>query len=625
MSYLTVKSTVWALVNSNGTTSTLTSTDTFSAGKTYQCTVTFTLDPNYTFVENLYAKFNNYDTATIVSRSETEIVIAGRFTAVDPYLNIEMPTPVAGQTATEYDIMKAVKMDDNVPSAMLYSATWRDSGGSVFTGTFEPGQTYTARLVIQIRPSFSIVDGLKINGVVASYEVHPVDQWMGIVTYDFTIPSNYVNISNVSAPVAGRTINVPEFDVDTNMNCNFTAKWLEMDGTVASGFFESGKTYKLRITFSKADNSRILNFGCIVDGAEPTEVTFESARLICHIDQEYLVIAESESDALNNSQNVTINVTSKVSSPNTVTIELYRTNDGAPCYSQTFTGENVVYNLYGVQEGDYYVLGYKACHEEYFGEMTVGKEPVVHDVVMVEKHNWSAGTCTTLPQCSVCGQYKSAALGHTWTNATCTTAKTCSACGETEGEALGHSWREADCENPETCIRCGETTGSALGHTWVAATCAAPKTCSVCRETQGEALPHSFTEPTCTTPATCTVCGWIGEDPLGHSISTYTHTATGHSGYCSTCNQTVTEAHTFVDGTCICGRTEQSEPTLDANIKFNHTLNLASDISASFVIAKSLLTGYDMTTAYVEFTVDTYTGNSVSGTKITKASPVLNT
>ncbi len=66
------------------------------------------------------------------------------------------------------------------------------------------------------------------------------------------------------------------------------------------------------------------------------------------------------------------------------------------------------------------------------------------------------------------------------------------------------------------------------------------------------------------------------------------------------------------------------EAETDNSIVFNHTLNLASDISANFVISKALLADYDIASAYVEFEIDTYTGNDLTGTKTTKVSPVLN-
>lgn len=65
------------------------------------------------------------------------------------------------------------------------------------------------------------------------------------------------------------------------------------------------------------------------------------------------------------------------------------------------------------------------------------------------------------------------------------------------------------------------------------------------------------------------------------------------------------------------------EPALDSNIRFNHTLDLASDISINFAIAKSLLTGYDMDSAYVECEISDYTGNSLSGTTSSILYPTL--
>ena len=68
---------------------------------------------------------------------------------------------------------------------------------------------------------------------------------------------------------------------------------------------------------------------------------------------------------------------------------------------------------------------------------------------------------------------------------------------------------------------------------------------------------------------------------------------------------------------------EADAPT-DTTVKFNHTLNLASDISVNFLISASCLTGYDMTASYVEFTYREYTGNAVTGTKTLRVMPVKN-
>ncbi len=282
-------------------------------------------------------------------------------------------------------------------------------------------------------------------------------------------------------------------------------------------------------------------------------------------------------------------------------------------------------------------------------------------------HNWTAANCFDPKTCSVCKATEGEALGHTleqgevvqkptcctegslksWCpvcryyiyqpipvdpeahtiteGATCETAKECGECGMTFGTALGHRWEEATCDTPKTCETCGKTEGSALGHEWVEASCTDPKHCMNCTASEGTALTHTWIDATCTTPKVCTSCGLKDGKSLGHSIPSYTHTADNHIGTCSTCGETLMEAHVFEDGACIiCGRAEQAAPVLDSAIKFNHTLNLASDISANFAISSTYLTGYDMSTAYVEFTINEYTGNTVTGTRTVKVTPYIN-
>ncbi len=59
---------------------------------------------------------------------------------------------------------------------------------------------------------------------------------------------------------------------------------------------------------------------------------------------------------------------------------------------------------------------------------------------------------------------------------------------------------------------------------------------------------------------------------------------------------------------------EVKEPVLDESLKINHSLNLASDISVNFVVAKSLLEGYDMDTVYLETKIGNYVGTEETGT-----------
>ncbi|MBR6826439.1 MAG: heparinase II/III family protein, partial [Oscillospiraceae bacterium] len=65
-----------------------------------------------------------------------------------------------------------------------------------------------------------------------------------------------------------------------------------------------------------------------------------------------------------------------------------------------------------------------------------------------------------------------------------------------------------------------------------------------------------------------------------------------------------------------------NDPTLDSNLKINHTLNLASDISVNLVVEKALLEGFDMATVYMETEIPVYEGNTLTGTRIEKLLPV---
>ncbi len=181
----------------------------------------------------------------------------------------------------------------------------------------------------------------------------------------------------------------------------------------------------------------------------------------------------------------------------------------------------------------------------------------------------------------------------------------------------------------------------------VAATCAAEgktagKQCSICgkilvAQTAVTKLAHTpvtdkavaatCTETGLTEGSHCSVCGAIIEAQetvaaKGHSF-VYAEEDNGmHRTSCKHCSFVVREAHAFVDGTCVCGAAEVIEPTLDESIKIYHTLNLASDISISFVVPVSALAGYD--TYYLECALPKYEGNTKTGTSTVRIDPVLN-
>jgi len=82
------------------------------------------------------------------------------------------------------------------------------------------------------------------------------------------------------------------------------------------------------------------------------------------------------------------------------------------------------------------------------------------------------------------------------------------------------------------------------------------------------------------------------------------------------------ENHSYTNGLCICGKQQDLTPVLENGWKLNHTLNLASDISVNIAVSKSLLSGYDLSTVYVESELDTYNGNNKLGTTKITLKPV---
>ena len=84
--------------------------------------------------------------------------------------------------------------------------------------------------------------------------------------------------------------------------------------------------------------------------------------------------------------------------------------------------------------------------------------------------------------------------------------------------------------------------------------------------------------------------------------------------------QFTAEAHSYTDGVCVCGVNEPI-PIVDESIKIYHTLDLASDISVSFVVPVSALSGYD--SYYLECVLPEYEGNTQIGTSTVEIQPVV--
>ena len=95
-----------------------------------------------------------------------------------------------------------------------------------------------------------------------------------------------------------------------------------------------------------------------------------------------------------------------------------------------------------------------------------------------------------------------------------------------------------------------------------------------------------------------------------------------HTVTCKNCDHFEETPHSYENGVCICGQTEIKEPVLQTTWKMGHTLNLASDISVNLAVSKSLLAGFDMDSVYVLAEIDTYEGNTPTGTETVKLLPV---
>ncbi len=165
---------------------------------------------------------------------------------------------------------------------------------------------------------------------------------------------------------------------------------------------------------------------------------------------------------------------------------------------------------------------------------------------------------------------------------------TCTNCGNSYMESLaptGHTV-VTDVAFAPTCTEDGRTEGS---H------------CSTCNEvfTQSETIPAA-----------------------GHQLVYLPKDEEVHFVNCEICEESIEEAHSYTDGLCLCGQEERKDPVLDNNLKMGHTLNLASDISVNLAVSKSLLTGFDMDTVYVLTEMDTYEGNTKTGTITVKLLPV---
>ena len=171
--------------------------------------------------------------------------------------------------------------------------------------------------------------------------------------------------------------------------------------------------------------------------------------------------------------------------------------------------------------------------------------------------------------------------------------------------AIAHSYTNAkvDGTNHKGTCSCGYTVTSA--HGWDSGKVTTAATCTA----------------TGVKTYTCTTCKATKTETIAKTGHAYTRKSNGngtHTATCSRCNNSYTEAHTFTNGTCVCG---DKERTLDESIKILHTLDLASDISVTFAVQKTALASYD--SYYLECVIPKYENNALVGSTTVEIQPVV--
>ncbi len=110
------------------------------------------------------------------------------------------------------------------------------------------------------------------------------------------------------------------------------------------------------------------------------------------------------------------------------------------------------------------------------------------------------------------------------------------------------------------------------------------------------------TAPTCTaegyTTFTCLNCSdnYVGNkvSAKGHSY-TYTNNGENHIVGCANCTLNETDAHEYVDGTCVCGATVSTEPALkpDPNLAFSTSITVGAEMQVVYTIVASKVSSYE--------------------------------
>ena len=94
---------------------------------------------------------------------------------------------------------------------------------------------------------------------------------------------------------------------------------------------------------------------------------------------------------------------------------------------------------------------------------------------------------------------------------------------------------------------------------------------------------------------------------LGHSY-TYTDNGSNHVIGCKVCSYNAQAAHTYVDGSCVCGAVDNTEPEaeVDKNLKFTMNIGAGAEMTVSYNVFAAAVSKY--TDFYLEVAKDTAGG-----------------
>ncbi|MGM9552706.1 MAG: Ig domain-containing protein [Faecousia sp.] len=167
-----------------------------------------------------------------------------------------------------------------------------------------------------------------------------------------------------------------------------------------------------------------------------------------------------------------------------------------------------------------------------------------------------------------------------------------------------HTWDEGTVTQEATCTETGEMTfACACGETRTQEIAAADHTVVT-----DAAVAPSCTESGLTEGSHCEVCGVtiVAQEVItatGHSYI-YSDNCDGtHTVGCENCDYSTVEAHSFVDGVCVCGAAEVVAPIEDSSLKFVTTaFTMGAELKFVFIMTSATATKYP--TTYVDVVVN---------------------